>query len=200
MKRQIHWGLASVAGTLPLMLVFTRPVLAVDGPATVRRAAADDVSQALQAEIEGKNSRRQGRLDAALEAAPDLHTARWHSGYVWSGNRWLKFDDPAVAGNKPSFKSYVRKREKYRNTVEDQLALANWCKTAGLKDQWRAHLGNVLALNPDQEDARAALGYQLVRRRLADSPGDCPRQVAGGSRYRGAKQVEAETGGHSQRS
>ncbi len=170
MRRQFCWGLANVAGTIPLMLLITRPVLAVDSPAptarreatTPRSEATKDVSQALQAETEGKNARRQGRLDAALEAAPDLHTARWNSGYVWSGNRWLKFDDPAVAVNKPSFKTYLSKRQKYGNTVEDQLALAKWAKSAGLKDQWRAHLGNVLALSPDNKEARAALGYELV--------------------------------------
>ena len=39
--------------------------------------------------------------------------------------------------------------------MEDQLALAGWCKKAGLLDQWRAHLGNVLTLNPDHQEARA---------------------------------------------
>jgi hypothetical protein len=144
------------------MLLFAGPVLGTDGPAAARRAANEYVSQALQAEIEGKNSIRQGRLDAALEAAPDLPAAHWDSGYVWSGNRWTKFDDPSAAGKGPRLDVYLSKRDSYHNTVEDQLALAKWCKTAGLKDQWRAHLGNVLALNPDQKDAREALGYQLV--------------------------------------
>lgn len=173
MKRQVSWGLAGIAGTLPLMLVLAGPVLGTDGPAAARREAKEFVSQALQAEIEGKNSHRQGRLDAALEAAPEYPPARWHSGYVWAENRWMKFDDRSAAGKNPRLEVYLSKRDKYRNTVNDQLALAKWCKTAGLKDQWRAHLGNVLALNPDQKEARAALGYALV-----DGVWLTPREIA----------------------
>ena len=40
------------------------------------------------------------------------------------------------------------------------MALAAWCKKNGLQDQWRAHLSNVLVLNPDHKEARALLGYQ----------------------------------------
>ncbi len=162
MKRQFRWGLPGVLGTFPLLLTLAGPVSASDSPATARRAAADDVSQALQAEVEGKNSRRQGRLDAALEASPDLPAAHWHNGQVWADKHWVKFDDPSVIGNKPRLDAYLSKRGKYGNTVADQLALAKWCKTAGLKDEWRAHLGNVLSLDPDNKEARAALGYELV--------------------------------------
>ena len=132
MKRRIHWGLLGVVGTFPLTLTFDGPVSAADVTAAARRTATEYVSKALQAEIEGKNSRRQGRLDAALEEAPDLPAAHWNSGDVWSDKHWVKFDDPSVAGNKPRLAAYLHNREKYRNTVEDQLALAKWCKTAGL--------------------------------------------------------------------
>jgi hypothetical protein len=175
MKRRIHWGLLGVVGTFPLTLTFDGPVSAADVTAAARRTATEYVSKALQAEIEGKNSRRQGRLDAALEEAPDLPAAHWNSGDVWSDKHWVKFDDPSVAGNKPRLAAYLHNREKYRNTVEDQLALAKWCKTAGLKDEWRAHLGNVLALNPDHAEARAALGYQLV-----DGVWMTPKEIAQG--------------------
>ena len=114
-------------------------------------------------------------MDLALEAAPDYPPARWHSGYVRADNRWVKFDEvPALAPQNQRLAAYRRIREKYRETVEDQLALAAWCKKAGLLDQWRAHLGNVLALNPDHQEARAALGYQRV-----DGIWLTPQEIAG---------------------
>jgi len=133
------------------------------GPSAQRRAASEYVSKALQAETEGKNSRRDALLEEALEASPDYAPARWHSGYVWADNRWLKFDEvPAQASQNRRLADYRSLRHKYRETVEDQLALAAWCKKVGLVNQWRAHLGNVLALNPDHQEARSLLGYQRV--------------------------------------
>ena len=100
----------------------------------------------------------------ALEAAPDYETARWHSGYVRVDNHWVKFDEvSASAPQNKRLAAYRRpSREKSRETEEDQMALAAWCKKAGLPDQWRAHLGNILTLNPDHQEARALLGYQRV--------------------------------------
>ena len=54
------------------------------------------------------------------------------------------------------------------------MALAKWCKTAGLQDQWRAHLGNVLALNPDHQEARTMLSYKRV-----DGVWLTPQEIAG---------------------
>jgi len=163
MERQAYWGLRSIAGALPLMLVIVGPVAAAETASVQRRAASEYVSQALQAETEGNNPHREALLLDALEAAPDLATARWHSGYVWANNRWTKFDEmSAVAPQNQRLAAYRGHREKHRETVEDQLALAAWCKKAKLQDQWRAHLGNVLTLNPDHREARALLGYQRV--------------------------------------
>jgi hypothetical protein len=146
------------------MLVIAGPIV---GQATAQssaaRAAAEYVSKALQAETEGKNSRRSALLSEALETAPGYAAARWHSGYVRADTRWVKFDEmSATALQDQRLATYHRLREKYRETVEDQLALAGLCKKAGLQDQWRAHLGNVLALNPNHQEARALLGYQRV--------------------------------------
>jgi hypothetical protein len=157
------------------MLAIAGPIVAADGPVAQRRAAAEYVSKALQAESEGKNSRRAALLYEALEAAPDYAAARWHSGYVRANNCWVKFDEVhASAPQDERLAVYRRLREKYRETVEDQLALAAWCKKAGLQDQWRAHLGNVLALNPDHAEARGLLGYQRV-----DGVWLTPQEIAG---------------------
>ena len=170
MTRQIHLGLRGIAGVLSVMLI-VGPFFgeaAAQGPSAQgvsgrNRAAADYVSQALQAETDGNNVRREARLQDALEAVPDHAAAHWHSGYVWADNRWIKFDDvPALMPKNQRLAVYRALREKYRQTVEDQLALAAWCKKAKLQEQWRAHLGNVLTLNPDHPEARTLLGFQRV--------------------------------------
>ena len=183
MQRLSCWGLRSILGVFPMMLMIVGPIVrqataqspTAHGPAAQRRVAAEYVSKALQAETEGKNSRREALLGAALEAAPDFAAAHWHSGYVRADNRWVKFDEVSATGPQADrLATYHRLREKYRETVEDQLALAGWCKKAGLQDQWRAHLGNVLALNPDHPEARAQLGYQRV-----DGVWLTPQEIAG---------------------
>jgi hypothetical protein len=57
------------------------------------RLASGHVAEALQYEITGNNSRRDGLLKTALEEAPDYPAARWQSGYVRSGRRWIKFEE-----------------------------------------------------------------------------------------------------------
>ena len=71
MQRQTFGACGASWATLPLMLAIAGPIVAAEGPAAQRRAAAEYVSKALQAETEGKNSRREALLDEALEAAPD---------------------------------------------------------------------------------------------------------------------------------
>lgn len=151
-----------VAGAVWVLLAVVGP-LPAENPASQARTASEYVSEALQAETNGKNGRREGLLQAALEASPNHAAARWHSGYVRADNRWVKFDEvPALLSQDQRLATYRRLRANYAETVDDQLALARWCKKAKLDQQWRAHLGNVLQLNPDHQEARALLGYRLV--------------------------------------
>ena len=62
MRRRSVRGLWSIAGALPAMLLIVGPVTAAEGPAAQRARHAEYVSQALKAETEGKNSRREARL------------------------------------------------------------------------------------------------------------------------------------------
>jgi hypothetical protein len=127
------------------------------------RAASRCVSEALESEITGKNSHRDGLLKAALEEAPDHPAARWQSGYVRSGGRWVKFEElPELASQDQRLAAYRRMRDKFGDTVEAQLELARWCKRARLPEQSRAHLGHVLQLDPDHQEARALLGYKWI--------------------------------------
>jgi hypothetical protein len=127
------------------------------------RTASGYVAEALQAELAGKNSRRDGLLRAALEEAPDHPAARSQSGYVRSAGRWVKFDEPSPSASADHrLAAYRRMRDKYGDTVAEQLELARWCKRARLLEQYRAHLGHVLEMDPDQPEARAGLDYQWV--------------------------------------
>ena len=57
-------------------------------------------------------------------------------------------------------KQYEAALAKLENTVEAQWNMAEWCKEAGLVQQRKLHLQNVLSLNPEHVEARKALGYQ----------------------------------------
>ncbi len=175
MQRQTYWARRRIVGVLPLMLVIAGPILTAESPPAERREATDFVTRALKAETAGENPRRDALLDLALEAAPDYPPARWNSGYVRSDNRWVKFDEVSSSATESQrLAVYQRLRGSFRDTVEDQMALAKWCKTAGLQDQWRAHLGNVLALNPDHQEARTMLSYKRV-----DGVWLTPQEIAG---------------------
>ena len=47
------------------------------------------------------------------------------------------------------------------SSVDDHWAMAEWCKDAGLVSQRKRHLAEVIRLEPDHKEARAALGYSL---------------------------------------
>lgn len=57
-------------------------------------------------------------------------------------------------------KQYEALLAKLENTVVGQWNLAEWCKEAGLTEQRKRHLAAIIALDPNHEDARKALGYQ----------------------------------------
>jgi hypothetical protein len=48
------------------------------------------------------------------------------------------------------------------NTAEGHWQMAEWCKEAGLLEERKRHLTQVVSLEPDHEEARGALGYMRV--------------------------------------
>lgn len=48
------------------------------------------------------------------------------------------------------------------NTAEAQWQMAEWCKEAGLLDERKRHLNELISLDTDHEEARAALGYLRI--------------------------------------
>ena len=59
----------------------------------------------------------------------------------------------------PASKKYEQIRTRYANTVEKQWELAEWCRLNGLSHERKAHLNQVLELDPDHNPSRVALGF-----------------------------------------
>ncbi len=127
------------------------------------RGAAQLVQDALASEIAGPPSERGALLQAALEKAPSYAPALWQTGHVQLPHGWVKFDEvPAIASRDGHLATYRAMRDRYPATVEGQMALARWCAAHKLPDQQRAHLTQVLAREPDNQEARRLLGDRYV--------------------------------------
>lgn len=138
------------------------PTLAAD-KAERARAASQMVRQALEQEVYGSNADRRRLLDSALDLVPSLTEAFWHAGFVWAYDQWLTADELSdFAAKDRRLAEYRKLRGEYAQTVEGQLALADWCAKRKLIDQHRAHLIKVLELDPDHQQARGQLGFRRV--------------------------------------
>lgn len=127
------------------------------------REAAEKVVEALRHGIEGEDSERYRLLDSALELDENHSAAWWHSGFVRLYHQWLRYDEVAAFAEKDvRLTAYRRVRSEHPQTVEGQLALAQWCAKKKLADRQRAHLTMVLQLEPDHEQARRLLGFRRI--------------------------------------
>jgi len=126
-----------------------------------KKAASRMVEGALRDEIKDANAKRDGKLHFALEQVPNHNAARWHSGYVEQNNKWVRYDQlPNIVADDTRYAAYRIARERAAETVEDQLALADWCSRRKLADQERVHLTRVLDLQPNHAEARRRLGFR----------------------------------------
>ena len=87
-------------------------------------------------------------------------------------------------------KQYEALLPKTPNTPAGQWTMAEWCKEAGLLDQRKTHLAAVIALDPNHEEARKALGYQKFGSRWLTQ--DEYLQSQGYQRYKGAWRLKQE--------
>ena len=158
--RRFYWVVVGVPG-LVLSLAMSQAV-----PSEVlnqrTRAAKSLVESALQSEIAGSESERSSQLESALEESPSFAPAQWQTGHVEWRHHWVKFDEfPAVASDR-RLTTYRSIRDRYPATAAGQLALAKWCGANQLDAQERAHLTQVLAYNPNNQEARRLLGDRSV--------------------------------------
>lgn len=152
------WG-----GAIAAILVVNSGMLFAAGKAERTRSAERLVREALHREIYGLDQERQQLLQQALEQLPDYAPAKWAQGYVRYQNRWIKAEELHQIRNEDGrLVAYEKMRSKSTDTIKDQLALADWCRKRELLAQERAHLTQVLALDPDHVVARRRLGFRRV--------------------------------------
>lgn len=121
--------------------------------------------QVLDAEIRGATAERQQLLRTSLRDSVDSDQARWHLGQVEQRDGWIHYADLADEWNKDrTLADYRRVRGQYAMTADDQLKLANWCRSHGLPDREEAHLTAALerSKNPNDPALRNRLGHRLV--------------------------------------
>ena len=122
-------------------------------------ATSADVQKALEAELAKDNAARQSALAARISADPTDAPARWHSGQVRVGQDWLPYDKVADHGDRwKEMYDYRQERAKKQNTVKDQLFLADGSRHHKLFDEERAHLSQVVSLDPQNSEAHTRLG------------------------------------------
>jgi hypothetical protein len=67
-----------------------------------------------------------------------------------------------VLKRRPEEEEYERIRPAYPDTIEGQWSLAEWCRQKHLPLEREIHLKRMIELDPNQIDARRALGYVQV--------------------------------------
>ena len=129
--------------------------------ASASREAEELVRSALRSEVAGSPERRDALLRQALAIAPDYPSANWHLGRIRAGNAWRPVDEVAYDWARDKrLAEYRERRLTCPLAVKDQLRLATWCGDAGLADEERIHLMNVVRLCPSHTVALRRLGMQ----------------------------------------
>jgi len=88
-------------------------------------------------------------------------------GELQANKQWVRVEDAQKqAASDRRLPEYQDLRAAASDTLEDQLALAKWCRKAGLFDEARYHWANVLAADPNNADAQRALNVRWIGDRL----------------------------------
>jgi hypothetical protein len=125
------------------------------------------VQQAQQAEVSGDMGRAFALLRQAVRVAPGYELARWHLGQVQIDGQWLAVEEAQRrTSTDPRQSEYRVLRQAHGESPEGQLALARWCRKNDLDDEARFHWASVLAVDPNHEEARRALGVRWQNGRL----------------------------------
>jgi hypothetical protein len=156
-------NICAVAALAAGLVAYVSPLSAAPGK---RSSPEDDqqVAAALELEAAGDVEDRAVLLSDVVARSPQHAASRWQTGHVLAaGHRWVSIDDmPALVAQDRNRRAYESRRSKAADTVEDQLALADWCHRRHLADEERAHLTRVVALDTDHAEARQRLGFVLV--------------------------------------
>ncbi len=127
-----------------------------------QRAARELVNEALSREVYGMSGERDELLKKAADQVSDYAPAMWQRGYLRHKSEWIKADNFDPFKNDSRVATYRRIRGDHEQTAESQMELANWCGSRGLTDQERAHLTQVVELQPNHAEARGRLGFRWI--------------------------------------
>src|SRR5262249_51137867 len=114
----------------------------------------------------GLKAERAKHLAKAVLADPENVMARSLLGQVKVGDEWKTAEDAAAEkANDPRRVEYRVRREKARNTADDQARLAQRCEKNDLKEEAQAHWRAVVRLDPKRDIAWKKLGCKRVNGR-----------------------------------
>ena len=137
-----------------------------DRKVTKIAAAQKLIAEAAYHEIYGRNDLRDQLLDQALKLDPSNETAQAQRGRVKIGEKWFDPTQENLAdADSPGYREYLAVRDANPDTVEGNLAVANWCRQNHVPDRERAHLERVTWLDPNHSEARRRLGFQRIQNR-----------------------------------
>ena len=86
--------------------------------------------------------------------------AQWRKGLVKVDDQWLTPEAISErSAKRGELAEYAANRTKTPQTAAGLLELANWCAAQKLPDEERAHLTQVLLLDPSHQHARKRLGF-----------------------------------------
>jgi hypothetical protein len=124
----------------------------------VEADVADALREAVTSEVIGDEKARDARLDALIEAHPDLNTPRWLRGFVKTPEGWRK--DELVELEIPTAETAYRElRDRILDDIAGNRKLARYCRKNKLTDTASGHWQRVLDFNPSDAEARKALGH-----------------------------------------
>lgn len=147
----MRYSLSGRAALVAALALFLSVRCWADSPAEL-------VRDALETELAGPSPRRAELLAEAVDREPSFAPARWLSGQLKWGDRWLSVDDvPAHWGDDPRRVEYRRRRLLEDRAAPNHRHLARWCAEQGLTEEAHLHWAKILQLGEDKE-AHTALG------------------------------------------
>ncbi|PAY19378.1 hypothetical protein CKO51_10885 [Rhodopirellula sp. SM50] len=122
------------------------------------------VQQALRAELDGDNEKREMYLVSAIKQNPNDPAARGLAGYLKQDDRWMPAQRSAsLNASDDLLYQYSFLRDRYAGTMSGEIALARWCRVNEMEDREQLHWRNVIASDPTHDEARKRLKLREFR-------------------------------------
>ena len=162
--RLVHFVLGALAAT---WLVAVGGNLASAKTPTADHGPEQLVQAAIDSEREGPAKARATLLEQALARDPDFAPARWQAGFVRWHDQWLSPEDVAArTADDKTLAAYRKLRSESVDSADSNRTLARWCHKNKLADEARAHWLKVFEFEPEDSEARGALGLHEFEGRL----------------------------------